>query len=172
MKKLIIAFLFILQSSFAVAGSNPAGLEFGSSLSDVKAKYNLTYEKEEDITGGDVYSIKGERLDLYDVLSADVLFNRDKKLVGIRLYFNDFEFSELYEILSNKYEVIHEDFGVFQVSQADFKNKDVFIVLTSVPIFGFVSLYYLTEDYMVLLDDGKYNPKQEKEKKSRFIDSL
>lgn len=173
MNKIFITFLFILQSSFAFANSNPLNVEFGSTVDQVKSEYSLRYLTEDKISGGPAYFITQSQIKISKSNGAIIMFNDKDNLAGVGFRFSPFSFKDLFASLSNKYENLNENGKPFGDKLAKFKNGDITIVLEEKLVTGKTFLYYLTKEYTYLLKIHEDKAKKEKylEEKKNGLDA-
>lgn len=166
MKKILII-ITIMFSSILYANPVPFGLEIHkTTLKEAQEKYTLIENGINYYSGGPMYLIKKDELEIDDLKKVTLIFSEDTKvLLYVCAEFNQNKFESLYKNLSKKYKLLYEELPRIGNKFAKYENDQTIIKLSAHHMSFDLQLTYIYNEFDKYVTERDKKDKAEKNEK-------
>lgn len=148
MHRYILTLLIIISCSKIFAEPNPFGLEINkSTYKDVKKKYSGRFVGINKFSGGKMYDIYCNQINIDGLKEISTIFSKEGKLLAILTTFNKNKYDSLMSSLSQKYKLISKKDAFVGNKHATFKSDNTLIELNAPHMSFNLYLRYIHEDF-------------------------
>lgn len=164
MKKLVLSLIAISPLSFA--SPVPFGLELGkNTISQAKNKYHLIDAGVNKYSGGDMYQLDVNELNVDGIESALLIYDKRQILTAVVTSFPKEKLNVLLPTLKKKYKLIKENIPFVGDASAKFKDDDCTILVDAPHLSFSMKLIYSKDNFLSAYD--KAIAQEENAKKSQ-----
>ncbi|MEI8295084.1 MAG: hypothetical protein WCG04_00995 [Alphaproteobacteria bacterium] len=159
--KPILFLLLIALSNYSLGNVAPFGLELNkATMKDLESKYDILKKskKKDNVTFA---AISPRLLALKDLKEASFVFDGRDVLQAVILKMGKYKFNEMYDILSEKYQLTRKDIPFIGDKVAYFSQDDSKIILEAPHMSFDLEVTYVTNAFL-----KESNDKQKDQKKS------